>query len=184
MLATAELWKSGYQMRGFFSFEEHFNADRLRYYESLQMGLPIDFYDGRYDPDYTTWLEYFVKTLAQAADNLKTQAEIMYQARDIPSVPWDNLSRRQQQILTRLLARILSKMSNPLVIRPADIESWFGISDRTAREWLGEWVETCFMEPIYSGEGKRIREYKLADTWSKLLHSAEEVDVNSGRLNP
>jgi Fic family protein len=37
LLATAELWRSGYHMRGFFSFEEFFEADRATYYRSLQM---------------------------------------------------------------------------------------------------------------------------------------------------
>jgi Fic family protein len=39
LLATAELWRSGYRMRGFFSFDEYFNADRDRYYRSLQNGV-------------------------------------------------------------------------------------------------------------------------------------------------
>lgn len=33
LLATAELWRSGYRMRGFFSFDEYFNVDRNRYYQ-------------------------------------------------------------------------------------------------------------------------------------------------------
>lgn len=68
LLATAELWRSGYRMKGFFSFEEFFEADRAKYYDSLQMRLPIDFYDGRDDADLSEWVEYFVETMATAAD--------------------------------------------------------------------------------------------------------------------
>src|SRR5207302_1286568 len=37
LLATAELWRSGYGMRSFLSFDEYFSANRKRYYEAIQM---------------------------------------------------------------------------------------------------------------------------------------------------
>lgn len=46
LLATAELWCSGYKMRGFLSFEEYFSNERTRYYDALQMGLPVNYYEG------------------------------------------------------------------------------------------------------------------------------------------
>lgn len=180
LLATAELWRSGYRMRGFFSFDEYFNADRDRYYQSLQMGLPMNFYEGRHNPDYSPWLDYFVEILANAASDLKERATFLYQARRIVNVPWDELSRRQQQMLTRLLARVLANIPNPLIVRPADVEVWFGISDRTAREWLGEWSNGAFMEPVASGQGVRIREYQLAEPWASFLMEAKSVPENSG----
>lgn len=180
LLATAELWQSGYRMRGFFSFDEYFNADRDHYYRSLQMGLPVNFYEGRHDPDYSPWVEYFVEILASAASNLKDRATFLYQARKIANVPWNELSRRQQQMLTRLLARVLADIPVPLTVRPADVEAWFSISDRTAREWLGEWVNESFMEPVTSGQGVRIREYQLAEPWASFLMEAKSVPENSG----
>lgn len=78
LLATAELWRSGYRMRGFFSFDEYFNADRDRYYRSLQMNLPVNFYEGRHDPDHSPWLEYFVEIFASAANDLKERARFLY----------------------------------------------------------------------------------------------------------
>src|SRR5690606_38132650 len=103
LLATAELWRSGYRMRGFFSFEEFFDADRAKYYRSLQMGLPIDFYDGRCDADLTQWIEYFVETMAKAADELRERAQELHAIVEPSEMPWERLSRRQQQVLTRLL---------------------------------------------------------------------------------
>ncbi|MEB3356792.1 MAG: Fic family protein [Synechococcales bacterium] len=180
LLATAELWRSSYRMRGFFSFDEYFNADRDRYYRSLQMGLPVNFYEGRHDPDYSPWLEYFVEILALAAKDLQKRATLLYQARNIGDVPWDELSRRQQQMLTRLLARVLADIPEPLTVRPADVEAWFGVSDRTAREWLGEWSSERFMEPVLSGQGVRIREYQLAEPWASFLTEAKSTPQNSG----
>jgi Fic family protein len=89
LLATAELWRSSYRMRGFFSFDEYFNADRDRYYRNLQMALPIDFYEGRHDPDHTPWIEYFVETMTQAARDLQTKAVGLYQTRPPEPVLWD-----------------------------------------------------------------------------------------------
>lgn len=180
LLATAELWRFGYRMRGFFSFDEYFNADRERYYRNLQMGLPIDFYDGRHDPDHTPWLLYFVETMARAASELQTKAKSLYEAGAPVSPPWERLPRTSQQLLTRLLARVLDETENPFVISPSDIELWFGISDRTAREWLKDWADYGFVNP--GGSGERVRSYVLADEWVetcfKIRASVSEKSQN------
>ncbi|NES22794.1 MAG: Fic family protein, partial [Symploca sp. SIO3E6] len=93
LLATAELWRSCYRMRGFFSFEEYFNAERDRYYQNLQMGLPVNYYEGRHDPDHTPWILYFVETMAQAATELKFKATSLYQSASSDVLPWENLPR-------------------------------------------------------------------------------------------
>lgn len=173
LLATAELWRSGYKMRGFLSFEEYFNADRNEYYESLQMGLPVNFYDGRYDCDLTHWLEYFANTIAKASEALRLASLKMQVQSGLPSTPWDKLPRRQQQVLVRLLTRIKVDGKNvDLNIRPSDIESWFAVSDRTARQWLAEWTEFGFVSPISSGTGSRVHKYKVDSVWNEILEQA------------
>jgi Fic family protein len=169
LLATAELWRSSYRMRGFFSFEEYFNADRDRYYQNLQMGLPVNFYEGRHDPDHTHWVLYFVETMARAADELQAKAKSLYQGATPAAPPWESLPRLQQQVLTRLMARVLDEVENPFVISPSDIAAWFGVSDNTAREWLKDWVENGFINPVLAREGKRIRSYTLAEEWMRAF---------------
>lgn len=169
LLATAELWRSGYRMRGFFSFEEYFNADRERYYQNLQMGLPVNFYEGRHDPDHTPWILYFVETMARAADELQAKAKSLYQRETPDTPPWEELPRLQQQVLTRLLARVIDAVNNPFVISPTDVASWFGVSDKTAREWLREWSESGFVNPTFAGAGQRVRSYTLAEKWVKAF---------------
>lgn len=122
LLATTELWRSSYRMRGFLSFDEYFSADRTRYYAGLQMGLPVNFYEGRHDPDHTPWLEYFVSTLGQTARALHQRAAGLYQSAAVPVPPWDRLSRRQQQVLTRLLSRAISGASRPNEMQAPDIQ--------------------------------------------------------------
>ena len=165
LLATAELWRSGYRMRGFFSFDEYFNADRERYYNNLQMGLPIDFYDGRHDPDHTPWILYFVETMANAPSELQAKARSLYKAGTPEVPPWERLPRTSQQLLTRLLARVLDGAENPFIINSSDIDSWFGVSERTAREWLKQWTEEGFVNPITTASGERVRNYALAPEW-------------------
>jgi Fic family protein len=165
LLATAELWRSGYRMRGFFSFDEYFNAERDRYYNSLQMGLPINFYDGRHDPDHTSWLLYFTQTMARAAEELQAKATSLYAGITTVTHPWEELPRRTQQLLTRLLARVLDGVPNPFVINSSDIAEWFGISDKTAREWLQEWVKNSLVNPAFTASKQRIRNYILASEW-------------------
>ncbi|MDY6803749.1 MAG: Fic family protein [Cyanobacteriota bacterium] len=165
LLATAELWRSSYRMRGFFSFDEYFNADRDRYYQNLQMGLPINFYDGRHDPDHTPWLLYFVETMARAADELQAKAKSLYRG-TTPSPPsWQSLPRQQQQVLTRLQARVIDEAENPFAIIPSDVRAWFGVSAPTAREWLQDWSSDGFVEPVLTASGTRVRNYTLAQKW-------------------
>ncbi|HEY9608984.1 Fic family protein [Allocoleopsis sp.] len=181
LLATAELWRSSYRMRGFFSFDEYFNADRDRYYQNLQMGLPVNFYEGRHDPDHTPWLLYFVETMARAADELQAKAKSLYQGAAPDAPPWERLPRQQQQVLTRLLARVLDGVENPFLINRSDIESWFGVSDRTAGEWLKEWAEDGLVNPVLAGSGVRIRSYELAEEWVEACFKIRaSVPENSG----
>lgn len=165
LLATAELWRSGYRMRGFFSFEEYFNADRDRYYQNLQMGLPANYYDGRHDPDHTPWILYFVETMARAAAELQVKATSLYQSASSDALPWESLPRLQQQVLTRILARVLDDAENPFVVTSSDVAAWFGVSDNTAREWLKVWVEDGFIVPVVAGSGQRVRSYTLVPQW-------------------
>lgn len=179
LLATAELWRSSYRMRGFLSFDEYFNADRVRYYASLQMGLPVNFYDGRHDPDHTPWLEYFVGTLAQAARALHHRAARLYQAMAPPAPPWEGLSRRQQQVLTRLLARAITGTPRATEVQAPEVQGWFGVSGNTAREWLSEWTASGFLAPVRGPEGVRVRRYRLSPRWARLVEQAKRETPDS-----
>ncbi|NJM58736.1 MAG: Fic family protein [Synechococcales cyanobacterium RU_4_20] len=165
LLATTELWRSSYRMRGFFSFDEYFNRDRDRYYRNLQMGLPVDFYEGRNDPDHTPWVSYFIEVMAQAAGDLEARATSLHATRQPEPAPWERLPRRQQQILTRLLSRLLENSSSGLTINASEVDAWFGISSRTAREWLKDWAEDGFVAPRLTSDTSRVREYELREPW-------------------
>ena len=170
-LATMELWRSGYEMRGFLSLEEHYTADLRAYYDNLRMDLPVNFYDGRHDPDHTQWLSYFLATMARAAESLHRQAIEMYAPKRRPAPPWESLRRVQQQLLTRLLMRGLEQGATAMSFSPGDMVEWFGVSANTAREWLERWRCEGFVLPARAG-AQRVRAYALAPEWVELLQGA------------
>jgi len=159
-LATAELWFFGYWMRGFLSVEEHYYRDLQRYYDSLQMGLSVDYYEGRHDPDMTPWLEYFVETLAGAASDVRDRALALQERSEQPVAPWEELGRRQQQVLARL-ATASPDVDEPPTLTAEDVAEWFGISNRTAHRWLHAWHDDGFLEPASGTE--RISAWRPSD---------------------
>lgn len=170
-LATTELWRSGYDMRGFLSLEEHYTADLNAYYDNLQMRLPVNFYDGRHDPDHSQWLGYFLATMALAADSLHQQAIALHAPEQQPTPPWESLRRLQQQLLNRLLFRGLEEGEKAMIFSPGDMVEWFGISPNTARDWLGKWRDENFVQPLRP-EAARVRAYALTEKWETLVKMA------------
>ncbi len=141
-----------------------------------QMGLPMNYYEGRHDPDHTPWLEWFCATLARAASDLQQRATSLHRtAQDEPAMPWERLSCLQQQALARLLNRRSSGAPNPYLIRPAEAEEWFGVSAVTAREWLSEWAQEGFLAPQYGTGGQRISGYRLAAEWIDFLDGVAQA---------
>ncbi len=153
-LATAELWFGGYRMRGFLSMEEEYFRDLPRYYDSLQMGLPMDYYQGRNDPDLTRWLAYFLETMAAAAGRVCDRALQLRARRPRIRAPWEALPRRQQQLLSRL---VLADPEGDEVagFTAGDVANWFMVSAQTARAWLSEWREAGLVAP--NGGRRRVR---------------------------
>lgn len=66
--ATLILYKEGYDIRRFFSLEEYFDKDALRYYEALQS---VEKNDG----DLTFWLEYFTLGLSIELSKIRQKVE-------------------------------------------------------------------------------------------------------------
>src|SRR3989344_522118 len=66
--ATLILFLEGYDIRRFFSLEEYFDQDALKYYEALQS---VEKYDG----DLTKWLEYFTLGLSFELSKIRQKVE-------------------------------------------------------------------------------------------------------------
>ena len=72
-----------------------------------------------------------------------------------PAPPWEGLSRRQQQVLTRLLARVIAGTPRATEVQAPEVQGWFGVSGNTAREWLNEWAASGFLAPVRGLEALR-----------------------------
>ena len=179
-LATAELWLGGYDMRGFLSLEEFYEVDRARYYQSLQMGLPVNYYDGRHDPDHSEWLAYFVSTMAEAADLLRLTAEQMNIPGGQIKSPWERLDRQQQQLLNRVLTKVLADEGPANQVKPKEVARWYGVSANTARDWLKAWTRDGFVEAT-DPSAARIGAYCLTSEWWDLVQRAGRKTSGSTR---
>jgi len=67
-LSMLVLYKLGYDIRQFFSLEEHFDRDPERYYEALRS---VEKNNG----DLTSWLSYFTECLAAELSKIKDRIE-------------------------------------------------------------------------------------------------------------
>ncbi len=63
-ISTLVLFKAGYDIKRFFSLEEHYDREPLQYYEALQSV-------GRLEGSLTGWLEYFTQGLAIELTRIK-----------------------------------------------------------------------------------------------------------------
>jgi Fic family protein len=146
--------------------EEEYYTDLQRYYDSLQMGLPMDYYQGRNDPDLTPWLTYFLGTMTAAAERVRDRALQLRTTAPPRRAPWEGLTRRQQQLLSRLVLTEPEEKGVPS-FTPGDIATWFMVSAKTARQWLQDWHDEGFTLPA-SGE-ERIRSWRVNSEFEHLL---------------
>lgn len=69
-VATLVLFRGGYDIKRFFSLEEYYDREPMRYYEALQSPTKAD---GR--QDLTAWLEYFTEGLAIEITRIKEKVK-------------------------------------------------------------------------------------------------------------
>jgi Fic family protein len=67
-MALLVMFRHGYDVKRFFSLEEHYDREPMRYYEALQSV-------GKMDHDQTVWLEYFVEGLAIELTRIKEKVK-------------------------------------------------------------------------------------------------------------
>lgn len=67
-LSTLILYEEGYDIRRFFSLEEHFDAHASEYYEALKSV-------GKNNGDLTAWLEYYVEGMAIELAKIRDKVE-------------------------------------------------------------------------------------------------------------
>ena len=160
LLTTLVLHLGGYDLKGLYSLEEYYARDLGAYYEALTIGPSHNYYQGRAGADITKWIEYFCDGMANSFERvrLRTEQAAAEGARD-QSAALRKIDPRQRRALA------LFRKSEALTSR--DLESLFGITQRTARNILAAWVRNGFIE--IADPARKTRKYILAKEYQALL---------------
>ena len=145
---------NGYGFNGIGSLEEYFAYDVQEYYDSLQMGLPANYYYGRNDPPHPEiWISYFlrmvqlysnrVRELSKASDGEELEGGLSY------------LKGREKELLLFLIEHYKREFT------PAEVSRQLGVTGRTVINRLAVLVKNGFVIPNLVKE--RIRSYALSD---------------------
>lgn len=144
----------GYGFKQIGSLEEYFAYDINEYYQSLQMGLPPLYYEGRDNPPHPEiWIHYFLRMMALHANKVlslvsdktaqQTQAGLSF------------LSIKERNFLRWLV------QGNVREFTPIEVARTLKVTNRTVINWCAHLVKSGFLIPNVLG--KRIRSYSLTE---------------------
>lgn len=138
----------GYGFGGIGSLEEYFAYDLDEYYSSIQMGLPVLYYDGRNNPPHPEiWFEYFLKIMC-----LYT-SKVLVTAQEASSSNLIRLSRKAKIFFEYLQKHKIESFT------PIEMAKIFKVSNRTIINWANELCLNGLIKPNLVN--KRIRKYSL-----------------------
>ena len=163
MLTTWILYRGGYDLGKFYALEEFYAKDLQGYYEALVTHPHHNYYFGRNDADITSWLDYFLRGMAevfeQVADEVSRHAAQKDHSPRIPDALLRQLDVRERRVVGLFLRQN--------TIRSKDVAEVLGISTRQARNLLGKWVEAGWLE--VTNPSKKGRKYNLTEEYQELL---------------
>lgn len=161
LLTSFIMRKGGYGLKGVYSLEEYYAKNLNDYYQALATHPHHNYYYGRNEADLTSWLEYFIKGVLSAFENVETKA-IQEQSK--------GLTTDKSPILRKLdikQRRILELFVEYQAITSIQAGQYLGISSQSARLLLNKWVETGFLR--LANPAKKNRTYTLAHEYESLL---------------
>ena len=142
----------GYGFKNIGSLEEYISYDVDEYYKSLQMDLPILYYDGRNNPPHPeVWIKYYLKVFGLYASKVLSIAQ--NETKDNYNDRISHLSNKAKAFL-----EFLSK-KNIDIITPIELAKPLKVTNRTIINWCTELTNNGFLEPVIFN--KRIRHYKI-----------------------
>jgi Fic family protein len=160
LLATLLLHRGGYDLKGLYSLEEYYAKNLPAYYNALSVGPSHNYYMGRAEADITSWLDYFCRGMLDSFEKIKTHALIAYnKGFEDTSNELRDLDARQQAVLS------LFKKSK--IISSRDVQTFFALSARVARELCHKWLKDGFL--VLKDPAKKSRTYMLHPEIEKKL---------------
>lgn len=155
-MANYVLMQNGYDLRGFYSVEEYYASDLEMYYENLQMGLPVNYYDGRNDPDLSPWILFFLESMYKAYKDVVSETRSFTES---AKVKLAGLGEKDKRLLLLAL-----RFEKPLI--PTTIAQWFEVNPKTVHNWIKDWLRIGLLE---SASGNvRVRSYRLGKRYENV----------------
>ena len=125
------------------------------YYDSIQMGLPVSYYDGRDNPPHPEiWFRYFLKVFKLYASKVLSIA--MRETRNNEDERQSHLSNKAKVFLEYL------RKHHFVSFAPIDMAEKLKVSNRTIINWCSELTSNGYLKPMIVN--KRIRNYELLET--------------------
>ncbi|MBO7614546.1 MAG: Fic family protein [Bacilli bacterium] len=152
ILSSYYLSLSGYGFKNVGSLEEYMSYNIDEYYDSIQMNLPVLYYDGRNNPPHSEiWFNYFLKVFGLYASKVLSLALKETQISDNESFSY--LSNKAKNFLSYL------RKHNIKLFTPIELSKKIDVTNRTIINWCVELSNNGFIEPIVLN--KRVRKYKV-----------------------
>jgi Fic family protein len=143
----------GYGFGGIGSLEEYFAYNQDEYYASLQMDLPILYYEGRENPPHPEiWVEYFLRMVELYSSKVYELSKNTEQ--DNVSQSLSFLNSKEKTFLLFLLKKKIH------TYKPIEISKMLNVSNRTIANWSAALVQQGFLVPQIAS--KRILSYSLS----------------------
>ncbi len=156
-LATWILSRGGYDLNGFYALEEHYARDLEGYYNALVTHPHHNYYEGRNRAEITPWLEYFLEGMAQVFAQVAAEVRRLALQPGAPEPAWlRGLDRRAR--------RVVAWLEEHGEVRSAEVAALLGVSQRQARNLLGQWVAEDWLE--VADPSRKNRRYRLRDAFS------------------
>ena len=152
IISSYYLSLNGYGFKNVGSLEEYMSYNIDEYYDSLQMGLPILYYDGRNNPPHgEIRINYYLKIFSLYASKVLSialeESEVNEQER------LAHLSKKAIDFLNSL------DQNTILSFAPIDLANKLKVTNRTIINWCSELVNNGYLRPVIVN--KRIRHYEL-----------------------
>lgn len=129
-----------YGFKNIGSLEEYISYDVDEYYESLQMGLPVLYYDGRDNPPHPEiWMKYFLKVFGLYAAKVLSIAASS--TKDNKEERLSHLSKQAKIFLEYIRRKKIRR------IYPSEIAKQMDVTNRTIINWCVELSENGFLKP-------------------------------------
>ncbi|MEK7244107.1 MAG: Fic family protein [Thermodesulfobacteriota bacterium] len=170
LLATFILQRGGYGLQGFFSLEEFHARDILAYYRALATHPHHNYYEGRANADLTSWMNYFLSTLADAFGEVR-----------------DSVARHagqnlivEPEFIRRLDHRsriALSLFGNRETVTNVQVAQALGLSTRMARVLIKGWVDGGML--VVTAAARRNRAYGLSAMYRQYLEGLSAMQLRT-----